>query len=72
MEGIGKLILLAILYVIIVGLLIMGLWNWLMPVIFGLPKIDYSQSCGLMVLSSLLLSGPSSRIKWRCKITDSK
>lgn len=30
------------------------LWNWLMPVIFGLPTISFWQSAGLMLLVSIL------------------
>lgn len=30
------------------------LWNWLMPVIFGLPAISFWQSVGLMLLVSIL------------------
>lgn len=32
----------------------MLLWNWLMPVIFGLCKITFWQSLGLMILCSFL------------------
>jgi hypothetical protein len=32
------------------------LWNWLMPYLFGLPKISIFQSCGLLALSNILLS----------------
>lgn len=31
------------------------LWNWLCPVIFGLPVISVLQAWGLAMLSSLLL-----------------
>ena len=30
-------------------------WNWLMPVIFGLPEITFIQALGLQILSSLLI-----------------
>lgn len=33
---------------------LMWLWNWLMPVIFGLTKINIWQSLGIMFLSSFL------------------
>lgn len=42
------------------SLITMFLWNWLMPEIFGLGKIDYLQSVGLMALSNLLLPGSRS------------
>ncbi len=30
------------------------LWNWLMPKIFGLPKITLLQALGISMLSSIL------------------
>ena len=30
------------------------LWNWLMPMIFGLPKITLLQALGLLTLSNLI------------------
>lgn len=34
--------------------IIMGLWNWLMPVIFGLTTITFWQALGLFILGRLL------------------
>lgn len=36
------------------GLAIMLLWNWLMPMIFGLTTLTYLQSVGILALASLL------------------
>lgn len=33
---------------------VMWLWNWLMPVIFGLPEIGWLQAFGLMILCGFL------------------
>jgi hypothetical protein len=33
------------------------LWNWLMPVIFGLTRITVWQALGLSLLSSILFKG---------------
>ena len=30
------------------------LWNWLMPIIFGLPKITLLHALGLLTLSNLI------------------
>ena len=38
-------------FALIFSLPIMWLWNWLMPVIFGLTKITWLQALGLSVLS---------------------
>jgi len=39
------------------GWAVQHLWNWLMPVIFGLPAIGFGQAWGLMGLSWILLGG---------------
>ena len=36
------------------GNLIMWLWNWLMPTIFGLSEITYWQAIGIFVLAKLI------------------
>lgn len=38
----------------VVGLLVVGLWNVLMPAIFGLPAISFWQALGLFLLSRIL------------------
>ena len=47
-------IFLAILAGFLLAFPIMWLWNWLMPVIFGLPIIGFWKAWGLMMLCSLL------------------
>lgn len=42
---------------ILFGFVIMWLWNWLMPEIFGLTTLTYWQSVGLFILLKLLLGG---------------
>lgn len=37
------------------GGIVMILWNWLIPVIFGLKTITYFQALGLFLLSRILL-----------------
>lgn len=39
------------------GFVVMHLWNWLMPEIFGLKTVTYWQAWGLLVLSCILLKG---------------
>lgn len=39
------------------SVIVMLLWNWLMPAIFGLGLINFWQSLGLLVLSRLLFGG---------------
>ncbi len=39
------------------GLIVMLLWNWLMPEIFGLKPLNYWQAWGLLILSWILFKG---------------
>lgn len=40
------------------GLILMLLWNWIMPEIFGLPEVTYWQAWGLVLLAHILFKGP--------------
>lgn len=42
---------------ILFGFIVMWLWNWLMPEIFGLPLLSYWQAVGLFILFKILLGG---------------
>jgi hypothetical protein len=53
LSGVGIFTLISAVF----GLAVMFLWNWLFPVIFGLPKINYGQAVGLFVLTRILFSG---------------
>ncbi len=44
-------------FAIVIGALIMVLWNWLMPQIFHLGTINYWQGFGIALLARLLLGG---------------
>ena len=45
---------LAVLGVFGFGYLVMLLWNWLMPELFGLNTVGYAQALGLLVLCKML------------------
>jgi hypothetical protein len=45
---------------LILGFPIMWLWNWLMPVVFELPTIDFWQALGLWILSGAFFGHTSS------------
>ena len=60
-KRIGKIILMifgglciGVVMAFVFGWLVMLLWNWLMPVIFGLSTITFWQAWGLVVLAHLL------------------
>ncbi|WP_299161450.1 hypothetical protein [uncultured Tenacibaculum sp.] len=42
---------------ILFGFVIMWLWNWLMPEIFGLTTLTYWQAVGLFILLRILIGG---------------
>ena len=56
-----------IFFVLLIGLCfiymfpIKWLWNWLMPMLFGLPKITAWQALGLSLLCNLLLGSQTSK-----------
>ena len=39
------------------GAVVMLLWNWLMPTLFGLDVINFWQALGILVLSRILFGG---------------
>lgn len=54
LSGASAIFLLAVFYSLLLGGPIWLLWNWLMPILFGLPKITFFQAIGLNLLSSIL------------------
>jgi len=55
-----KFMLFAMLFVAVLfllGFVVQGLWNWLMPALFGLKVIGYWQALGLIILSKILFGG---------------
>ena len=50
----GVVIFTIIIYSLIVAIPTLLLWNWLMPLLFGLKEITLLQALGLNLLSSLL------------------
>ncbi|MDY8135475.1 hypothetical protein [Aquimarina sp. 2201CG5-10] len=57
---------------ILFGFVIMWLWNWLMPEIFGLTTLSYWQAVGLFILLKLLLGGIGGGSKKSSKHHDEK
>ena len=48
---------LAGLFALLFGWLVMLLWNWLMPALFGIKTITYWQAFGVTILAKILFSG---------------
>jgi predicted tellurium resistance membrane protein TerC len=49
--------LVAALAVAVFGFVVMSLWNWLMPPLFGWKLLTFWQAIGLLILSKILLGG---------------
>ena len=80
LQKVGMLILWSIgiaALIILFGYIIMTLWNWLMPELFGLTTISYWQAIGLFILAKILLGGcgggkrhkgdPARQSKFNCR-----
>jgi hypothetical protein len=52
-----KFLLFGVLFVAVIGFVVMGLWNSLMPALFGWKSIGYWQALGLIILSKILFGG---------------
>ena len=52
-----KVVAIVVVMCVVAGFVVMHLWNWLMPSIFGLRTITFVQAVGLLVLSKILLGG---------------
>ena len=57
-------IILGLVVAFLVGYVVMHLWNWLMPYLFGVPEVSYWQAVGVLVLSKIIFGfgggdGPS-------------
>jgi hypothetical protein len=47
----------ALLFIALFGLIVMTLWNWLMPALFGWKVVTFWQAIGLVILSKILFGG---------------
>ena len=52
-----KIAAIGVLAVAVFGFIVMTLWNWLVPAVFGLRTIGFWQALGLLVLSKILFGG---------------
>jgi len=75
LRRILKVVIFGVLAVGVFGALIMLLWNWLMPTLFGLHQITFWQALGLFLLSRLLVGGfkggqPHGSRRWRRRMME--
>ncbi|MEX3636397.1 hypothetical protein [Paraburkholderia sp. BR14427] len=58
--------LLVVVAIAVLGLVVMTLWNWVMPALFvGARAIDFAHALGLLVLSRILFGGFRGHGGWR-------
>jgi hypothetical protein len=67
-----KIALLVVVGVAVFSLVVMSLWNWLTPALFGWHRISFWQALGLLVLSKILLGGFRGRpgMHWRRRMME--
>ena len=69
-----KFVLFAALFVTVFGFVVMALWNWLMPTLFGWHLINFWQAVGVLVLSKILFGGfrghPGRHLYWRRRMME--
>jgi hypothetical protein len=75
MVGIIQLAILMLIIVAGFGQAVLQLWNWLMPNIFGLPRISFWQAIGLLGLCWILfgqgfLGKPGYGSPWRHRMRE--
>jgi hypothetical protein len=46
-------------FITVGGLVVRGLWNWLLPPLFGWPTLTFWQALGLLALCRILFGGLS-------------
>lgn len=46
-----------VIFIAIGGALVLYLWNWLLPALFGWPQITFWQALGLLALCRILFGG---------------
>jgi len=69
-----KIVLFVALAVVGFSFVVMNLWNWLMPPLFGWTVIGFWQALGLLVLSRILFGGwrgrPGYGMHWRRRMAE--
>jgi len=69
-----KIFALVVVAIAVVGWVVMGLWNWLAPELFGWHPLSFVQALGLLVLCRLLIGGFRGRggghWHWRARLAE--
>ena len=46
-----------IVFIAVGGVVVLQLWNWLLPPLFGVPEVSFWQALGILALSRILFGG---------------
>ena len=69
-----KFLVVAVVIVSVLSFLVMRLWNWLTPALFGWHLITFWQALGILVLSKILFGGfrgrPGPHMRWRRRMME--
>lgn len=62
-------------FVLLLGLVVMGLWNAILPAVIGVKVITFTQALGILLLSKILFSGfhggfKGRREQWKMKMQE--
>jgi hypothetical protein len=67
-------VVLAPLLIAVLGFVVMSLWNWLTPTLFGWHLITFWQAVGILLLSKIIFGGvrggSGGRMHWRRRMMD--
>lgn len=59
LETLSQFIIIMMIWAFIIGYPVKIIWNWIMPVIFELPRITFWQAWGMFFLSTILFKNVS-------------
>ena len=69
-----KFALIAAVAVTVFSFVVMSLWNWIVPSVFGWHAITFWQAFGLLILSKILFGGflrrPGPHVHWRRRMME--
>src|SRR5215471_10407329 len=69
-----KFLVIGVVILTVSSFIVMGLWNWLTPALFGWHVITYWQALGILILSKILFGGfrgrPGPHMYWRRRMME--
>lgn len=69
-----KFAVIAVAFLALFSFIVMRLWNWLTPALFGWHEITYWQALGILILSKILFGGfrgrPGPHMYWRRRMME--